>query len=111
MNSILKLRDFCAALPPGPVADVRTLEPLLAAVWHTLPSDDPSMERYKLLGRMEAVAWDAPVLNFRIERHGTIALGSSRASIDAWTVDIDQMTTSVEKGVGRRFARSRRGSK
>lgn len=56
---LLKLKNFCTALPPGPVADVRTLEPLLAAVWHTLPSDDASLEGYKLLGRMEAVAWDA----------------------------------------------------
>jgi hypothetical protein len=45
------------------------------------------------------------VLSFRIERHGATALGSSRASIDAWTVDIDKMTTTVEKGVGRRQVR------
>jgi hypothetical protein len=80
---LLKLKSFCAALPPGPVADVRTLEPLLAAVWHMLPSDDPSMAGYKLLGRMEAVAWNAPVLSFRIERHGTTVLVSTGASIDA----------------------------
>ena len=63
------------------------------------------MEGYKLLRRMEAVAWDAPVLSFRIERHGQTALGSSRASIDAWTLDIDKMTTTAEKGVGRRQVR------
>ena len=70
----------CAALPPGPVADVSTLERLLSAVWHRLPSDDPSMEGYKLLGRMKAVVWNAPVLSFRIERHREVTFGSSRAN-------------------------------
>jgi hypothetical protein len=45
------------------------------------------------------------VLSFRIERHGATVLGSSRASIDAWTVDIDQMNTTIVKKVGRRQAR------
>ena len=45
------------------------------------------------------------MLIFRIERHGETALGSSRASIDAWTVDLDKMTTTVEKDAGRRQVR------
>lgn len=38
------LQHHCAALPPGPVADIPTLERLLAAAWNELASDDGGME-------------------------------------------------------------------
>ena len=95
-----QLRHHCAALPPGPVADVPTLERLLAAAWDALPSDDDSMAGYKLLNRMEAVTWKWPILTFRIDRHGATVLGSSRARLDEWTVDLERLTTKVET-VGR----------
>lgn len=94
----------CAALLPGPVADIPTLERLLAAVWDELSGDDGGMEAYKLLNRMEKPIWNPPVLNFRIERHGGTVLGSSRAEIQEWTVDLEEMTTTV-KVVGRRQVR------
>lgn len=94
----------CAALLPGPVADIPTLERLLAAVWDELSGDDGGMEAYKLLNRMEKPIWNPPVLNFRIERHGGTVLGSSRAEFQEWTVDLEEMTTTV-KVVGRRQVR------
>ena len=103
-SAIKSICHHCAALPPGPVADARTLEPLLAAVWDTLPSDDPSMTGHKLLNRMEKPIWNPPVLIFRIERHGGTVLGSSRAEIQEWAVDLELMTTTV-KLVGRRQVR------
>jgi hypothetical protein len=107
VTSRADLRRFCATLRPGPVADVRTLELLLAAAWNTLPSDDPSMTGNKLLNRMKAVVWKSPVLSFRIDRHLETVHGSSRARTDAWTVDLDGMTTTVEKAVGRPQVRPR----
>jgi len=95
------LQHHCATLPPGPVADIPTLERLLAAVWDELSGDDGGMEAYKLLNRMEKPNWNPPVLNFRIERHGGTVLGSSRAEIQEWTVDLDKLTKTVETVGGR----------
>lgn len=91
----------CAALLPGPVADIPTLERLLAAAWDELSGDDGGMEADKLLDRMEKPIWNPPVLNFRIERHGAASLGSSRAEVQEWTVDLERLTASV-KVAGRR---------
>lgn len=102
--AIESIRHHCSALLPGPVADIPTLERLLAAVWDELSGDDGGMEAYKLLNRMEKPIWNPPVLNFRIERHGGTVLGSSRAEIQEWTVDLEEMTTTV-KVVGRRQVR------
>lgn len=99
--AIESIRLHCATLPPGPVADVPTLERLLAAVWDGLSGDDGGMEAYKLLNRMEKPIWNPPVLNFRIERHGGTVLGSSRAEVQEWTVDLERLTASV-KVAGRR---------
>ncbi len=95
------LQHHCATLPPGPVADVLTLERILAAAWNELVSDDGRMEAYKLLNRMEAVVWNSPILSFRIERHGGTVMGSTRAEIQHWTVDVELKTATLVKS-GRR---------
>jgi hypothetical protein len=100
-QAIENIRHHCATLPPGPVADARTLERLLAAVWDELSGDDGGMEADKLLDRMEKPIWNPPVLTFRIERHGAASLGSSRAEVQEWTVDLERLTASV-KVAGRR---------
>ena len=94
-SSLSVLRRFCNTLLCGPVADVHSLELMLGPIWDTLPSDDPSMTGNKLLNRMERPIWNPPVLVFRIERHGAASLGSSRAEVQEWTVDLERMTTTV----------------
>jgi hypothetical protein len=42
------------------------------------------MTGQKLLGRMEEVVWEPPILSFTVERHGGTVQGSSRAS-PGWT--------------------------
>ena len=91
------LHRHCAALPPGPVADVRTQERLLADCWDDLVADDGGMEGYKLLNRMEAVAWNSPTLRFKIERHGGTVMGSSRAEMQHWEVDLEKKTATLAK--------------
>jgi len=91
------LRRHCTALPPGPVADVPALERLLAAAWDALAGDDGGMEAHKLLNRMEAVAWDSPVLSFVIERHGGTVMGSTRAELQHWQVDVEKKTATLVK--------------
>ena len=90
-------RLHCAALPPGPVADVSTLDRLLAAAWDDLVSDHDGMEGYKLLSRMESVIWNPPLLSFVIERHGGTVLGSTRAELQHWHVDVEKGIATLGK--------------
>ncbi len=36
------------------------------------------------------MVWDPPELSFTIERHGAMQLGSSRAQLQRWTVDVQE---------------------
>lgn len=99
--AIESIRLHCAVLSPGPVADVPTLERRLAAVWDELSGDDGGMDADKLPKRMENPIWNPPILTFRIERHGAASLGSSRAEVQEWTVNLERTTTTV-KVAGRR---------
>lgn len=46
------------------------------------------MDAYKLRGRLEEVRWKPPLLTFAIERHGATVLGSTRAAVQYWGVDL-----------------------
>ena len=58
----------------------------------------------KLVDRMEAVEWSPPILTFVIERHGRTCLGSARADLHRWTVNLALNTATCEK-VGERQIR------
>lgn len=83
-----QLRDLLATLSPGPIPNLGDLERSLAACWHEFKGDDGGMEGYKLLHRMENVAWHPPILSFTIERHGGTVLRSSRATLQEWWLDL-----------------------
>jgi len=53
------------------------------------------MEPKKLLGRMKDVLWRPPILGFVIERHGGTVMGSSRAELQHWTVDVEHKTATM----------------
>src|SRR5262249_33655693 len=91
------LRNYLTTILPGPIADDITLEPLLAACWGDLEADDGGMESYKLLNRMEDVTWTPPRLNFAVERHGGTVMGSSRAELQHWEVDLENRTAMLAK--------------
>lgn len=86
------LLTLLATVPPGPITDTAELERRLADCWHELAGDHGGMEGRKLLGRMEDVAWNPPLLTFTIERHGATVLGSTRATLQEWTVDLEKWT-------------------
>lgn len=44
------------------------------------------------LERIEKVIWTPPKLTFYIERHGAIAMGSTRAEIQYWELDLENLT-------------------
>lgn len=64
---------------------------MLGPIWANLQGDDLAMEAHKL-GRIESPSWKAPILEFEIERHGGTVLGSKRAEMQRWVVDLDAMT-------------------
>lgn len=93
-----KLQTYLATIPPGPISDARTLTRLLAAAWGEFSGNDGGLIAQKHLSRMEDVAWNPPLLTFTIERHGGTVLGSTRAKLQEWSVDVEKRTTSlVEK--------------
>lgn len=98
-NSLDALRAFLASLKPGPVADGSGIEPLLQDCWDQFSgSDAEGMRAYKLDGRMERLRWDPPALSFEIERHGATVMGSSRAELHEWEIDVVKMTANCRRG-------------
>lgn len=55
------------------------------------------MDGYKLLNRMENVSWQPPILSFSIERHGGTVMGSTRAELQHWEVDLVKQTATIVK--------------
>src|SRR5208283_4498792 len=92
-----ELRDYLKNLDPGPIQETSQLEQLLAEVWDDLGGDEVGMIGHKLIGRMEIVEWHPPVLTFVVERHGGTVLGSTRADIHRWTVDLEHQTATCER--------------
>lgn len=95
--AVEKLYRHCTTLPPGPVTDELDLRRLLADAWDDFASDDGGMEPYKLLRPLEAVSWSPPVLSFVIERHGSLAVGGTRAERQHWHVDVEVGTATLGK--------------
>jgi hypothetical protein len=73
------LKKYLQGVQPGTIDNATDLEMLLAWGWHELKGDDGGMVGHKLIGRMEDVTWDPPIIYFTIERHGATALRSTRA--------------------------------
>jgi hypothetical protein len=92
-----ELGELLATIPPGPVPDPADLERLLATCWHGFKSDDGGMTGDKLLGRMEEVVWKPPLLSFTIERHGGTVMGSSRVTLQKWTLNLENKTARCDE--------------
>ena len=91
MEKLREFASFLIGLPPGDVTDIKALEAILARCWHCFTGGEiVGMAGYKLVGRMEQVSWQPPVLSFVIERHGAPTLGSTRAELQHWEVDLEK---------------------
>lgn len=89
------LRTFLRPLPTGPVMDEAGLTAALAAAWPSLgDSSETAMAAFKVR-RLEAPSWKPPLLAFDLERHGATVLGSSRAEVQVWTVNVEAGTADV----------------
>jgi len=91
-----RLMIYLKQTPEGEITDTAELEELLAECWDEFVGDYGGMEPQKLLGRMEDVLWRPPILEFVIERHGGTAMGSSRAELQLWKVDIERKTVTMQ---------------
>ncbi|MEK6259019.1 MAG: hypothetical protein AABP62_10430 [Planctomycetota bacterium] len=92
------LQELLAVMPTGPVPEDINVNHALAECWERLKGNaEGGMEAYKLLGRMENVQWNSPVLTFTIERHGGTVNGSTRAELQHWEVNLDEQTACIVK--------------
>jgi hypothetical protein len=85
------LRRALANLPDGPIParEQTRITDLLAAAWDELQgSDAEGMTAAKIRGRIEDLTWQPPCLSFTIERHGGTVLGSTRAELHRWEVNV-----------------------
>ncbi len=84
------LRELLEQLPPGPVVDsAEEVVRALARCWSELAgSYETAMADYKLY-RAEKMRWEPPDLTFIVARHGGTVMGSSRAELQQWTVDVE----------------------
>lgn len=83
------LRKYLEKTPPGRIDNAADLENLLDQCWDELEGDIGGMAGNKLHGRMEDVEWNPPILRFTIERHGGTVMGSSRAELQDWRIDVE----------------------
>lgn len=93
MNS---LKKRLGRMAPGPIPVIGELDRHLANCWDSFDgANEGGMAGDKLLGRMESVQWNPPVLCFIIERHGGTVCGSTRADLQHWSVNLDELTAEI----------------
>lgn len=97
-RQLANLRQTLEGVPSGALNKelAKNIEQLLSAVWDELDGGrDTGMAAHKLHNRCEAMAWEPPVLSFKIERHGATVLGSGNAEVHTWDVDLSKATATV----------------
>lgn len=104
-DPVADLSAFLGSSAPGPVPHLADPERFLNASWSAFEGNEvEGMSPDKLIGRIERVEWLPPVLTFVIERHGRTCLGSTRADLHRWTLDLEARTAIFEK-IGHRQLR------
>ena len=103
-DAFVLLKKHLSALAPGTIAETVRVAALLADCWHEFVGAESQRMHVGKLGRMEDVRWEPPVLSFRIERHGAMDMGSTRAELQDWRVDLDRKTARCESNRGYRQA-------
>jgi hypothetical protein len=97
MANFEKLAFLLQSLPAGSLSDgaETNVANLLADCWDELEGSNVSkMEYWKLVrdGGPQEMTWSPPTLSFIIDRHGGMALGSTRAEKQQWTLDMEKRT-------------------
>ena len=98
-EQLAELRKLLEATPSGPVDEASLVESLLESCWGCFRGNtETSMTAGKLLARIENLKWEPPCLEFEFERHGGTVMGSGRAALHSWSVDINARKATVTLG-------------
>jgi len=89
MGNWQRLLDYVDGLTPGKVNDDGTLAGLLTDCWDEIGGLDAESTTAEKLRRIEELEWHPPEISFVIERHGGMVMGSTRADLHRWSVDVD----------------------
>lgn len=98
-DPIESLRDYLSSIPSTESfssEQVDHLVPLLKKDWWSFSGAGEGKMGKGKLERIEQVSWSPPNLRFIVERHGGTAMGSSRADLIRWTVDVNEGIASSE---------------
>jgi hypothetical protein len=88
-GKLSELKRLLRNVLPGPIENAQ-VKRLLIKCWELLDgSDQEGTSPEKLCGRIENLRWEPPHILFQIERHGGTVMGSSRAEIHDWAVNVD----------------------
>lgn len=91
------LEKELANRPPGLLkGDNSRVLQLLVEGWGYLTVSEKNNGGAKKLLRAENLRWDPPILRFDLERHGGTVLGSSRAGLHKYTLDLDSGKAEVD---------------
>ena len=102
-DHVQALSNWLNSQPVGSILDQYMLEHLLGEAWDELDgSQDYNTKYWKLYGRVEQQTWNSPILTFVLERHGATVMGSSRAYLHRWTVDLQKKSATCDPYFRRR---------
>jgi hypothetical protein len=98
-NELSVLRKYLKSIPTRELSanESADVTQLLCNAWPNLriTAGDANLEPRKLLGRTENLRWNPPFLKFEIERHGATVMGSTRAHVYPWSIDLEQGTATM----------------
>jgi hypothetical protein len=84
-------RDYLSTVPAGEVDQAYrpSIINLLTECWEGLQGSEAENTFAFKLARAEQLTWNAPCLEFVLERHGGTVNGSINAELHTWVVDLD----------------------
>ncbi len=101
-NNCLAFKQLMSKIPEGKIEDQAVsgeIETALYGVWHLLDTGQVGgMRPGKLLGRLERIEWQPPILTFVVERHGATVMGSVYAELQNWQVNVVECTATLGEG-------------
>ena len=100
MGSLEELKSLLRELPAGNIEGEqdRKIRSLLLDVWDLLEGSDATSLSVFKLHRMENLVCEPPnTIKFEIERHGSTVMGSIKADVHLWTIDLADLTASCNE--------------
>lgn len=85
------------SLESGPIDNMSAeITSLLATAWDSFAGNNETKMAARKIHRAEKLCWYPSILSFEIERHGGTVMGSTRAEIQRWEVNLKTLEISCE---------------